>query len=98
MRQSTINPATCLDFDLAVVSFWDWYEAKSHERVAGRDPSPKLRKGQVLVEKYPTVASILDLYGAHLQTAGFGQDPLAATINLQRLASDLEADTDQVAF
>ncbi|CAA9542504.1 MAG: hypothetical protein AVDCRST_MAG43-263 [uncultured Thermomicrobiales bacterium] len=82
-----------LDFDFAVVDWWEWFEDRSGERVVGRDDSPKLKKGQAMVPKYPTVDDILDLYRDD-ETEGFGRDPVATGIDLRLLADAIDSEDD----
>ena len=82
----------CLDFDFAVVDWWEWFEHRASERVVGRDPSPKLKQGQAMVPKY-TIGDILDLYRED-EAGGFGQDPVAARIDLRELADAIDREED----
>lgn len=82
----------CLDFDFAVVDWWEWFERRAGERVVGRDPSPKLKRGQTMVPKY-TIGDIFDLYRED-GTGGFGQDPMAARIDLRQLADAIDHEED----
>ena len=52
-----------LDFDNAVLDFWEWFEAKQDEEIIGQDRSPKLKKGQAMVKKYRTLDAIWERYG-----------------------------------
>jgi hypothetical protein len=65
LDQTSSSAATCLDFDFAVVDFWDWYERTREERVKARQSkAEELSRGQVWAPKYKTVEAILALYGA----------------------------------
>ena len=65
----------------AVTDFMLWFDAKADEQKPGRQ-ARSLKKGQVWVPKYDTVADILSEYGAE----GTQIDPVAARIVVDREA------------
>lgn len=76
------SPQQCLDFDFALVDFWEWYKSKSEEQVQRRQrPSDKLKDGYTWVRKYETVDEVLKLYYAeHREKGPHYQDPAVAAM------------------
>lgn len=91
LSTSGIDPAVCLDFDLAFVTWWTRFEEVANERVAGRDPSPKLKKGQVLVPKHDTLA---DVFAAMYREMPISNDPAVARIDLANLAAMIDSESE----
>jgi hypothetical protein len=58
------DPDQCLDFDLAVIDFMEWYDSKAEERVVGPIKGRQPKDKETWVPKYKTVDSILALYHA----------------------------------
>lgn len=88
MDAAGIWPTTRLDFDFAVVSWWDQFEQFQHERVKGPDPSPKLGKNQAMVPKYDTLEEIFQ------QFEMADRDKIAERINPEHLLAAIEAEED----
>jgi hypothetical protein len=83
------TPSQCLDFDFAIVDFWQWYEATSEEQVQRRiKSSDKLKDGHQWVKKHPTVDEILKQYYAVREARGpHYTDPLVAAMTDEEVAS-----------
>lgn len=94
MEESGIDPAVCLDFDLAFVLWWSRFTQTSREQVVGKDTSPKLKKGQTMVPKHATLNDIFAAMYRENGTGGFGQDPVAARIDLRQLADAIDREED----
>lgn len=64
LAQSGLSPERCLDFDFAVLDFWDWFQHKSEEKVIVKDRGKQPKKGETWGHKYPTVEDVLKQYYA----------------------------------
>lgn len=91
LSTSGIDPAVCLDFDLAFVTWWNRFEDVANERVAGRDTSPKLKKGQTMVPKHDTLG---DVFAAMYREMPTSSDPAVARIDLAKLAAAIDSESE----
>jgi hypothetical protein len=74
-----------LDFDHAVLDYWDWVQAKQEEQKPVRAPKP-LAKGYTMGRRYASMGDIFALYGP--QDASGSIDPDVAAIDLDELMDD----------
>lgn len=61
LPQNGFSPEICLDFDLSVIDFYDWFEARAREK----KPVPegkKLSPGMTLGPRYTDIEDIFALY------------------------------------
>lgn len=101
LRALGYSESQCLDFDLSVVDFWEWFEGKRHEKVQvpeSRDPY-KTKPKHVWIDKYTTEAQILALYRHDRRSGASHIDPLIATMTPEALDSFLdEWDADGATY